>query len=59
MLLQLILMYNESEEGMKIKVLVLKCEKIPGFIFQSKLVVCDVMIDGFLKDQNYCQNSCL
>lgn len=29
--------------------LVLKCEKLSGFIFQSKLVVCDVLIDGLWK----------
>lgn len=27
----------------------LKCEKLSGFIFQSKLVVCDVLIDGLWK----------
>lgn len=52
-------MYNKSEEGMKIKLLVLKREKLSGSIFQSKFGFCDVMIDGFMKDQNYCQNSWL
>lgn len=51
------LMY-ESEKWKKIKLLVLKCEKLSSFL-QSKLAVCDVLIDAFMKDQNHSQSSCL
>lgn len=37
---------NQKKER---KWLVLKCEKLSGFIFQSKLVVCDILIDGLWK----------
>lgn len=35
------------------------CVELSSLIFKSKLVVCDVLIDSFMKDLNYSQNSCL